>query len=63
MRDGRDEDAAVEDVVRKAGFALACDTLEGTASRFTPRHRVPRLTVLDWDAEELLDRIGRWLGT
>jgi peptidoglycan/xylan/chitin deacetylase (PgdA/CDA1 family) len=58
-----DVDASVEDVVRKAGFALACDTLEGTVSRFTPRHRVPRLTVLDWDGDELLDRIGRWLGT
>jgi peptidoglycan/xylan/chitin deacetylase (PgdA/CDA1 family) len=57
-----DVDAAVENDVRRAGFALACDTLEGTASRFTPRHRIPRLTVLDWDGDELLRRTERWLG-
>jgi peptidoglycan/xylan/chitin deacetylase (PgdA/CDA1 family) len=58
-----DVDAGVEDIVRRAGFALACDTQEGTVSRFTPRHRVPRLTVLDWDGAELLRRTARWLGT
>ena len=58
-----DVDAGVEDVVRRAGFALACDTQEGAVSRFTPRHRIPRLTVLDWDGGELLRRTQRWLGT
>jgi peptidoglycan/xylan/chitin deacetylase (PgdA/CDA1 family) len=56
-----DVDAGVEAVVRKAGFSLACQTEEGAVGRFTPRHRLPRLTVLDWDGGELLRRIERWL--
>jgi peptidoglycan/xylan/chitin deacetylase (PgdA/CDA1 family) len=56
-----DVDAAVEGAVRKAGFALACSTEEGVVSRFTPRYRLPRLTVLDWDPGLLLRRIERWL--
>jgi peptidoglycan/xylan/chitin deacetylase (PgdA/CDA1 family) len=43
---------------RKAGLACACTTRDGAVTSASDLHRLPRLYVGDWSAEELVGRIS-----
>jgi peptidoglycan/xylan/chitin deacetylase (PgdA/CDA1 family) len=49
-------------LVADAGCQLACTTIPGGVGRRGDRYHVPRLTVLNWDAEEFAIRVSRALG-
>jgi peptidoglycan/xylan/chitin deacetylase (PgdA/CDA1 family) len=49
-------------LVADAGCQLACTTVTGRVGRRADRYHVPRLTVLDWDAEEFAMRVSAALG-
>jgi len=45
-------------LVADAGCQLACTTIPGRVGRRVDRYHVPRLTVLDWDADEFAMRLS-----
>ena len=47
-------------IVRKARFACACSTSAELVRPSTPRFRLPRVHVADWDREEFTRRLSRW---
>ncbi len=49
-------------LVADAGCRLACTTIPGRVGRRADPFHVPRLTVLDWDAEEFAIRVSTALG-
>jgi peptidoglycan/xylan/chitin deacetylase (PgdA/CDA1 family) len=46
-------------LAREAGCTIACSTEPGAVQRRSDRHRLPRLNVRSWTAEELDQRIRR----
>lgn len=55
-----DFDQRTIEVVKRAGFALACSSLEGLASGSADRFRLPRQVVLDWGRAEFARRVDAW---
>jgi peptidoglycan/xylan/chitin deacetylase (PgdA/CDA1 family) len=45
------------DLVAEAGCRVACTTTPGPVRRRSDRYQLPRLTVLDWEAEEFSARL------
>ena len=54
-------DAAATGLVRDIGFARACTTSARLVGRGTDPYRLPRFGVLDWNGEELNERLWMWL--
>lgn len=52
-----DYDAATVECVRDAGFSRAVTVGMGVVRSHTPRFRLPRVTVEDWDGETLLRKL------
>lgn len=55
-----DYEAATLSLVREAGYACACTTVEETVWRNTDCFQLPRVQVQDWDGEEFAKRLSRW---
>jgi peptidoglycan/xylan/chitin deacetylase (PgdA/CDA1 family) len=54
--------ALAQRLVADAGCGIACTTSPGPVRRRTDRYRLPRLTVLDWEADEFAARLSTALG-
>ena len=50
-------------LAQEAGFRLACAATPGTVTARTDPFRVPRMSVGDWDGDELSRRLARWWRT
>lgn len=50
-------------LAQEAGCTLACSTEPGPVTTRSDRHRLPRLNVRSWGAEELSERITRLAGS
>ena len=57
-----DYNAETADLVRAAGFGLACTTERGGITRETNNFRLPRLAVEHWDGQQLIRQIDDILG-
>ncbi|TML56438.1 MAG: polysaccharide deacetylase family protein [Actinobacteria bacterium] len=57
----QDFDTASIEAVRAAGYRAACSTVQAAVAADATRWALPRVTVYNWQAEDLLDRIRRFL--
>ena len=57
-----DYGAETADLVRAAGFELACTTETGGITRKTDRFLLPRLGVGECDSQQLVRRVNEFLG-
>jgi peptidoglycan/xylan/chitin deacetylase (PgdA/CDA1 family) len=60
---GRPSDYTMEtvNIVRKAGFSCACSTVAGAVQRDSDPFQLPRIHVEDYDGENFLKLLSRWL--
>jgi peptidoglycan/xylan/chitin deacetylase (PgdA/CDA1 family) len=54
-----DNDAQTRQIVRQAGFQLACASQNGIVHKWQEPYALPRFWVPDWDGEQF----GRWLNS
>jgi peptidoglycan/xylan/chitin deacetylase (PgdA/CDA1 family) len=53
--------SATVQLVREAGYRLACTAYPGLTRTWTDRYRLPRVVVEDWDGDEFARRLRDWL--
>lgn len=59
---GKPQDYTPEtvEILRRDGFGCACSTFAGVVRRSSDRFRLPRVYVRNWDADRLVQRLGKW---